>query len=296
MSGDLVWKRDGRGWPNREASHFVEAAGFTWHVQQMGDGPVLLLAHGTGSSTHSWRALAPMLAERFTIVAPDLPGHGFTKSPPPPRLSLPGMSVDLSALLDKLKLSPDLVVGHSAGAAILCRMALNGRISPKGIVSLNGALLAFRGMAGRIFSPLARVLASNALTSVVLASTLSGQRSVERLIEETGSTIDGAGREHYRRLVESPAHVGAALGMMANWDLEPLERDLARLTVPLLLIVGSNDRSIPPSSAFKVRAVVPGAMVEEQRGLGHLAHEERPRETADAIIRFARKVGALSSG
>jgi magnesium chelatase accessory protein len=280
MSGDLAWDRDGRRWPNRDSSQFVDAAGFRWHVQRMGDGPVLLLAHGTGASTHSWRALAPVLAEHFTVVAPDLPGHGFTKSPPPPRLSLPGMSTDLSALLDKLKLSPDLVVGHSAGAAILCRMALDGRIAPKGIVSLNGALMGFRGMAGRIFSPLARVLASSTLTSVVLASTLSGQRSVERLIEETGSTIDAAGREHYRRLVESPAHVGAALGMMANWDLEPLERDLARLAMPLLLLVGSNDRSIPPSAAFKVRAIAPDAAVEEQRGLGHLAHEERPRETA----------------
>ena len=83
MSGldDLSWERDGRDWPNREASRFVEAGGLRWHVQQMGRGPVLLLLHGTGASTHSWRALLPLLAKSFTVVAPDLPGHGFTATP-----------------------------------------------------------------------------------------------------------------------------------------------------------------------------------------------------------------------
>jgi magnesium chelatase accessory protein len=46
---DLVWNRDGGDWPNREASGFVEAAGSRWHVQKMGQGPPLLLIHGTGA-------------------------------------------------------------------------------------------------------------------------------------------------------------------------------------------------------------------------------------------------------
>lgn len=78
----MNWDHDGRDWPNREHSRFVEAAGLRWHVQQMGRGPVLLLLHGTGASTHSWRALMPLLAAEFTVVAPDLPGHGFTSAPP----------------------------------------------------------------------------------------------------------------------------------------------------------------------------------------------------------------------
>ena len=92
MSDRRGWQREGRDWPNREASRFVRAAGLMWHVQIMGAGPVLLLAHGTGAATHSWRALAPLLAQHFTIVAPDLPGHGFTEAPGTARLSLPGMA------------------------------------------------------------------------------------------------------------------------------------------------------------------------------------------------------------
>lgn len=293
MSDDLDWERDGRRWPNRAYSSLVRAAGLTWHVQSMGEGPILLLAHGTGASTHSWRDLAPALAAHFTVVAPDLPGHAFTSSPPAGRLSLAGMSTDLSALLDALGVRPELVVGHSAGAAILCRMALDGRIAPKGIVSLNGALLAFRGVAGHIFGPLARLLAANPLSAHLLVATMSGRRSVERLLEQTGSTVDSTGTDLYARLVRSPTHVGAALGMMANWDLDSLERDLPRLATPLLQIVGGNDRSIPPAAAFKVRSLAPDAKVHEQRGLGHLAHEERPDETAELIAGFARTLGML---
>ncbi|NBQ74895.1 MAG: alpha/beta hydrolase, partial [Acetobacteraceae bacterium] len=56
------WEKDGRDWPNRTASRFVEAGGLNWHVQLMGQGPCLLLLHGTAAATHSWRDLAPLLA------------------------------------------------------------------------------------------------------------------------------------------------------------------------------------------------------------------------------------------
>jgi magnesium chelatase accessory protein len=102
--GAPVWERDGRDWPNREASRFVEAGGLRWHVQRMGGGPVALLVHGTGAATHSWRDFAPLLARKgFAVVAPDLPGHGFTGTPAAPEgLSLPGMADGLAALLATL--------------------------------------------------------------------------------------------------------------------------------------------------------------------------------------------------
>ncbi|MDU3043759.1 MAG: alpha/beta hydrolase, partial [Bradyrhizobium sp.] len=62
MSDKPNWSVDGKDWPNRAASRFVDAAGLRWHVQMMGEGPVALLAHGTGAATHSWRDLAPLLA------------------------------------------------------------------------------------------------------------------------------------------------------------------------------------------------------------------------------------------
>ena len=58
------------------------------HVQRLGRGPSMLLLHGTGASTHSFRDLLPALAEHFDVLAPDLPGHGFTARPDDPQLPL----------------------------------------------------------------------------------------------------------------------------------------------------------------------------------------------------------------
>ena len=79
-----------------------------------------------------------------------------------------------------------------------------------------------------------------------------------------------------------------ALGMMANWDLAPLYRDLRRFHLPLVLMTGSNDRTIPPRDAVSIRARVPSATIVPLQGLGHLAHEEQPLRIAELISQFAR--------
>jgi magnesium chelatase accessory protein len=283
----LVWSRDGAGWPNRNASVFVEAAAIRWHVQRMGEGPSLLLIHGTGAATHSWRELLPLLAQHFSVVAPDLPGHGFTQSPPADRLSLSGMAADVGALLRKLEVKPEITVGHSAGAAIAARMCLAGRMAPRLLISLNGAFMPFGGIANHLFSPLANLLVMNPLVPRVFAWQASHAGAVERLISNTGSTIDQEGIELYRKLVRNPAHVAAALQMMANWKLEPLLHDLPRLTTALVLVAANNDRSISPEVARQVREILPNAVIERLPGFGHLAHEEQPQLIAQLILKYA---------
>jgi len=289
---DLHWARDGVDWPNREASQFVEAAGIRWHVQRMGAGPPLLLIHGTGAATHSWRDLAPILARQFSVVALDLPGHGFTRSPPVHRLSLPGMAADISQLLRQLDVAPEIVVGHSAGAAILARMCLDGRIAPRLLVSLNGAFMPFGGVAHNLLSPLTRLLVANPLVPRLFAWQASHAGAVQRLIQNTGSTIDARGIALYGKLVRSPGHVTAALQMMANWQLQPLLHDLPRLQPTLLLIAAEADRSISPDVARQVRDILAPAIIERLPGLGHLAHEEQPAMIADLIIGYAARTAS----
>lgn len=285
--GRPAWDRDAKDWPNRAASRFVSADGLRWHVQIMGQGPYALLLHGTGSATHSWRGLAPALVRDFTIVAPDMPGHGFTASPPAFKLSLPGMARAIAALLAALDVRPEVTIGHSAGAAILARMALDGAIAPRGIVSLNGALLPMRGPASGFFAPAAKLLASLPLVPSLLAWRARDRHAIERLLEQTGSRIEPAGIEFYRRLIANPEHVAATLAMMAHWDLPGLARDLPKLATPLALVVGGNDRTVPPGDAERVRALVAHATIDTQDGLGHLAHEEDPEGTAEIVRRRA---------
>lgn len=295
MSDMPRWEREGRDWPNRTASRFVQAAGLRWHVQVAGpeggeagsQAPVLLLLHGTGAATHSWRDLLPLLATRFTIVAPDLPGHGFTQAPPVHLLSLPGMAQAVAGLLEALGLRPDLVAGHSAGAAILARLALDGRIAPRALVGLNAALLPLQGMPGHLFSPAAKLFARLPMVPWVFAWSAADRGVVERLLRDTGSALNPVGAELYARLVRRPGHVAAALAMMAHWDLAPLARELRRLPTPLVLVVGANDRTIPPADATRVAALVPGARVVTLPGLGHLAHEEQPGRVADLLTDLA---------
>jgi pimeloyl-ACP methyl ester carboxylesterase len=193
-------------WPHAAASRFVEAGGLRWHLQVMGEGPPALLLHGTGASAHSWRGVMPLLARRFTVVAPDLPGMGFTSMPPRAGLSLRGMADSLSAVIGALALAPALVVGHSAGAALGARMCLDGTVAPRLLVAVNGAML------------------------------------------------------------------------------PSLARELPRLETPLLQLVGKQDRTIRPTQARRLLALLPRAQVVAFPGLGHLAHEEAPDLVADAIL------------
>ena len=286
-----AWEREQSTWPNHHLSRFVEAGDVRWHVQQGGAGAPLLLVHGTGASTHSWRDILPILAQHYSVLAIDLPGHGFTSAVHGARGSIAGMSESLSALLGVLRFNPVYCVGHSAGAVILCRMALDHRIEPRVIISINGAFVPLGGPAGVLFSPLAKLLAGSSYLPRFLSWRGARPENVARVLDGTGSRVDAAGLDLYRRLVRNPKHVAGALVMMGNWDLHAFVRDLPRLSTPLALIVAANDRTVPPQQALEVQQRVPNATLCTLPGLGHLAHEENPALAAQQILRICRAHG-----
>ncbi|MCU0927801.1 MAG: alpha/beta fold hydrolase [Burkholderiaceae bacterium] len=248
MAARLDWQRDGRDWPLKEHSRFVEAAGLRWHVQRLGHGPAWLLLHGTGAATHSWRDLAPRLARHATVVAIDLPGHGFTSAPPgfgmfSASYTLPGMAAAVGELLRVLKLHPHGIVGHSAATPLAAHL-----------------------FAWRAGDP----------------------KALHRLIDGTGSKLDARGVELYGRLVRNPHHCYAALAMMAQWDVAPLWADLPRLGARLHLGIGARDRAVPPAQGRRVHLHVPGSTLVEWPQLGHLAHEEEPAVAARWLEGLAR--------
>ena len=299
MAQRLQWDTDGLDWPHRQASSFVQAAGLRWHIQQFGAGhaqlphqlPLALLIHGTGASTHSWRGLIPLLQPHFRLLSLDLPGHAFTDmpagGPTSQQLSLPGMAQAVHALLLTTGLSPALVIGHSAGAAIGVRMCLDSLIAPKLILSINGAFLPLGGMAGQLFSPVARLMSALPFVPQVFSRRAADPAVLQRLVGSTGSKLDAMGMSLYGKLVRSPGHAAGALGMMANWDLPRLVQDMPRLETPLCLVVASEDKTISPREANRVMALLPQSArcgLITLPGLGHLAHEERPDLVAAAVI------------
>jgi len=308
LNDRLIWEQDGLDWPHRKASHFVEAGGLRWHVQQFGlqaaDPPVAVLIHGTGASTHSWRGLAPLLARHFSVMTMDLPGHGFTSMPAgaagPRQLSLPGMAQAIGALLNQLALKPSLAVGHSAGAAIAVRMCLDGLMSPSLVTSLNGAFLPLGGRAGPLFLPVAKLMAATPLLPKIFSWSAAVPAVLGKLVDGTGSVLDATGLALYGKLVGNPGHAAGALGMMANWDLHTLVRDLPRLKTAIGFVVGANDRTISPRQARRVMALLTPAShatLTTLSGMGHLAHEEKPDVVATQICQqYLAATGALNPG
>ncbi len=279
------WSVEGRDWPNRDASQFVEAGGLRWHVQVMGEGPALVLLHGTGAATHSWRTLAPILAQNYTIIAPDLPGHGFTETPQHGAgFSLPQVAQGVAVLLRSLDATPHALLGHSAGAAIAVRMALDGAAPPAGIVGVNAALLPFPGPLGPWAPMLARTLFYNPFSLSMFAHRASRPGAIADLMRSTGSSLDEEGLDLYARLFRNRGHLEATVALMSHWGLYGLKKELSHLRAPLALIVGDKDRAVPPDSAYDVQLLVKHATIARAPGLGHLAHEEDAKTIAGLIL------------
>ena len=291
----LNWNTDGRHWPLRQLSSFIETPRLRWHVQcahhPNPQAKSILLLHGTGASTHSWRHLMPLLRDQCTVIAIDFPGHGFTAMPHDSDVatlfSIQGMAAGVAELLAQMQFKPDIVVGHSAGAAVACMLTLDGHLKPQRLVSLNGALLPLDGVAGQVFSPLAKVLTKAPWMPELFSWQAARASVLNKLLEGTGSKLDTEGTRLYRTLISNPSHAQAALHMMAHWDLRTFWDRLRTLQDPLTLIVGSQDWIVPPSVAYRVAESLPHLRPQDiisLPNLGHLAHEEQAQWVADVIL------------
>ena len=243
-----------------------------WHVQEAGSGPMILLIHGAGGATQSFRHLFPILIQTHHVVAIDLPGQGFTQMGARQRCGLDHMTEDIASLCRAQGWNPAIILGHSAGGAIALRLWELG-LRPAEIVLINAALSNFKGVAGLLFPVMAKALAATPFSASIVTAT-SSRNTIRNLITGTGSTLDDAGIDLYYRLLGDRGHVDGTLSMMAQWSLDGLLSRLPQITTPVHLISGLNDRAVPPSVSRDAAARLPQARLTELAQLGHLAHEE----------------------
>jgi len=277
----LDWRAWRDDWPLTACSQFVQAAGVRWHVQQQGRGPVMVLLHGTGASTHTWRELMPLWAREFTVVSVDLPGHALTGAADPALMTLPGMAKAVQALLNTMAMKPAVVVGHSAGAAVAAEIVLQMQTADKPLlVAFNPAWLPMQGWAGWLFAPAAKLVTLNPLSGWLMAKQAARGDLVQRVMLGTGSRLSAQGVSLYKRLFSQPVHVRGVLTMMERWDLSAWSPRLSQLDSPVLILCGERDRTIDPQSTRPLAQGLPLADYEVVTGLGHLAHEEAPADMA----------------
>lgn len=279
-------------WPNAELSKRIQGPVHRWHVQEAGQGRTILLLHGAGGSTHSYRDLIGPLAAHLHVVAVDLPGQGFTQLGARHRCGLDAMSEDIAALCRQQGWRPDVIVGHSAGGAIALRLAapdMSARGHEPLVIGINAALGEFTGLAGLVFPLMAKALAAVPFTASLFSGASANPARIKALISSTGSELDTTGLDLYRRLVADRDHVDATLLMMAQWKLQPLLNALPAHQGPVRFIVGERDKTVPPTVSLDAAQKMADARVINLPDLGHLAQEERPAQVADLILRLVEE-------
>ncbi len=272
-------------WPLREFSRSVRTGEVDWHVQVAGRGPVILLLHGSGGSSHSFAGMLPHLVAHGTVVAPDLPGHGFTNGARFDALTLPRLREAIASLLQALELPrPALVAGHSAGAALALRWALDAPRPPKAVLGFAPSLVAPPAYYMQWMAPLVHPFATSAPVTSMLAWAVGPTGMLDWLLDSTGSKLPEAERRLYRTLFAQPTHVRGAMSFMAAADLPSLLPGCAALPCPAAFVLGREDGWIRERPLRRVlQRHLPQAEVQTWPG-GHLLHEQSPERAARRLI------------
>ena len=257
---------------------------------EAGSGPVLLLIHGMGGSYENWREVIEPLARRYTVVAPDLPGHGAS-GPGAGDYSLGAFAVGLRDLLVALGHERATLVGHSLGGGIAMQLGYHfPELSERLVLVSSGGL-------------------GPEVSMILRAAALPGS---ELWVAATARTASRAGAALGRGL--------AAIGLRASTDVAEVARGYASLAdpdrraaflatvrsvissrgqrvdasdrlylsarIPVLIIWGARDPIIPVHHAERAHKAIAGSNLEIFEGIGHLPQLEAPGRFVAVIERF----------
>ena len=283
----MPWESLKKQWPYHQHSQFVHTSHLRWHVQIFGNGPPLLLLHGLGSSTHTWRGMAPFLEKHFQLIAVDLPGHAFSSVPKPANANFEAMTKSLRELLDTLRIWPTAVIGHSAGACLAAKLLLNhSNLPTPALIALNPAWLPLPGLANWLFPVSAKLIAINPMSAWLFAKHMSKELVIQKILASTGSQLNEEDIFFYRVLMQSPVHLKGVLQMMSHWNLGQLPDQLSQLSGHVLIQAGVNDSTIPFGHAVSSLHKIAQSQLQPLSDLGHLAHEENPQVCAQMILQW----------
>jgi magnesium chelatase accessory protein len=278
-------KRIPLDWPNRQHSRVITVGNLDWHVQLSGTGPVVLLLHGTGSSTHSWSDLVPLLETHAQVLIPDLPGHAFTLGAKLEDLKLDVIARSLQLLIDQLGIeAPSIVVGHSAGAPLALRFAVAASQQPKLVIALNPSFIPPPAVYTSFFGPLLGPLTRSSTLSSLLASFSPNLGMVDKLLDSTNTILPESRRVHYRKLFERSDHVRGSMNFMAAADIQKVLVEADLYQGKLICVLGNQDAWIPAKPLEKIiQDYFPTAEIVKWEG-GHIMHELEPNKVAQLIL------------
>ncbi len=259
----------------------VQVRGVSLHYVEQGTGAPVLLVHGLGASTFSFRRNIPDLARRFHVFALDLMGFGYSERPPNGDYSQTAHATRLADFIYAVGLDRAVVVGHSMGGAVALRSAA---MFPERIDRLVLVASArpndLRGLGFiRLLRPLAPLLAAGALRDRRV------RRWVLRSIVYDPSGIDEETIEGYFAPTHAVGHL-AAFGQLAADAGRDRRMRVEDVHQPVLIIQGAQDRLVPPRVARWLHRHLPNSRLEMLPECGHLVPEERPAEFDRLVAEF----------
>jgi pimeloyl-ACP methyl ester carboxylesterase len=258
-----------------------------------GSGPALLLIHGVGDNSKAWEPVHAKLAQRFTVIAPDLLGHGESDKPRAD-YSLAAFANGMRDLLAALGIDRVTVVGHSLGGGVAMQFAYQYPQLVERIV-----LVSTGGVAKDVCLPLrlaAMPLGSEALAMLRAPGVMPAIRLVGRAVGTVlGSTKFGRDAADVVDLLEGfqdPSALSAfARTLRSVVDrrgqfVTMLDRSYLVQSVPVQVIWGEDDLIIPVDHAHTAHAAMPGSRLEIFEDSGHMPFHDHPDRFVEVVERF----------
>jgi len=274
----------------------MEQKEFTIHGKRLtyrigGKGPLLLLIHGMAGSATTWKQVMPALSKHFTVLAPDLLGHGDSNKEKGD-YSLGAMASTLRDLIVGLGYKRATVVGQSYGGGIALQFAYQYPERCERLVLVDA------GGLGKEVNPLLRMLTLPGSEAVLLVACAP---PVRRVVEAIGRVVF---RKRLQRdtvipeLWRSYASLGSVEGRRAflrtlRAVIDPRGQSVSAhdklylaAGMPTLIIWGEDDRIIPVEHAYAAHKVIAGSWLEIIEGVGHYPHCEAPERFVTALTEF----------
>ena len=270
-------------------SRTADIDGVKLHYLTAGHGPTVILLHGYAETSRMWRPIIPVLAEKFTVIAPDLPGIGDSEIPAD-TIDMKTSASRIHALARSLGVEKARVVGHDIGLMVAYAYATQFPAETEKLVVMDAFLPGVAGWEAIYNAPNVWHFRFNGEYPEALVK--GRERTYFEYFwnvfaaDETRS-IPEADRKAYTEAYSKPGRMRAAWAYFASWP--QLAKDFAqisqtKLTMPVLSIGG--DKSLGNELAEQMKLVATDVTVVVLKDTGHWILEERPKETTEAIVKF----------
>jgi pimeloyl-ACP methyl ester carboxylesterase len=271
---------------------YRDVHGYSRAFRMLGEGPPLLLIHGIGDSSETWADVIPALAERHTVIAPDLLGHGDSAKPRAD-YAIAAYACGMRDLLTVLGIDRVSVIGHSLGGGVAMQFAYQ---FPERCERLT--LVSSAGM-GRAVHPIFRLASGPGAAMGMYLLTTPGVRAAVRMATPLLRLAGGAGLgpdldyaiSRYLHFANPTARRAFLRTIRAGVDLRGqaitmLDRSYLTQNLPTLIVWGSRDGIIPVEHAEVAHAALPGSRLEIFERAGHFPHHDDPERFVKVVEEF----------